>query len=555
VLDRKASVIVAGEVDLPRGWILTTVSSVGAVKLGRAKSPDTSIGVAPVKYLRTANVTDRGLDLSDVHEMDFTPEELVTYALKGGDLLVVDSSGSASQVGRTALWRNELSNCCYQNHIIRFRPHAAQPEYALTVFRHHFMAGTFATVARGIGILHIGASRFATLPFPLPPTDVQLRIAAEVAKRTYDLREAEDALKSALENVAEQNKEILLSAIDGTLIEGGPIETSSPVDTAPDLFDSYPWIWPLPRDWTWIRIDELGEIRLGRQRSPEHATGPFMRPYLRVANVLEDRIDSSDILSMNFTPDEYETYALQDGDILLNDGQSPELVGRPAIYRGEVPGACFQNHLIRFRAHENVDPDYAILVFRAYLHSRRFRDVARWTTNIATLSLRRFSSMPFPLPPLPVQRTISAEARKRLQASDIQEESIRRSLERLPLLEREMLELAVSGALVDSTTDGETATELLERLGPPPKEPRLPRSMRRVEPHTFGSDRLNSALIDVGKPLRLPDLYLFAGFDKDQPAQVEQFYLDLREEMDRSVRSVSSSDENAIVEAINRETD
>ena len=40
-----------------------------------------------------------------------------------------------------------------------------------------------------------------------------------------------------------------------------------------------------------------------------------------------------------------ETYELQVRDILLNEGQSRELVGRPAIYRGEVPGSCFQNTL------------------------------------------------------------------------------------------------------------------------------------------------------------------------------------------------------------------
>lgn len=67
-----------------------------------------------------------------------------------------------------------------------------------------------------------------------------------------------------------------------------------------------------------------------------------MRPYLRVANVFEDRIDTSSVMEMNFTQEEFETYRLEDGDVLLNEGQSLHLVGRPAIYRGEVPGACSQ---------------------------------------------------------------------------------------------------------------------------------------------------------------------------------------------------------------------
>ena len=63
-----------------------------------------------------------------------------------------------------------------------------------------------------------------------------------------------------------------------------------------------------------------------------------MKPYLRVANVFEDRIDTSSIKEMHFEEAEFEKYKLRDGDVLwLNEGQSPELLGRPAIYRGEPP--------------------------------------------------------------------------------------------------------------------------------------------------------------------------------------------------------------------------
>lgn len=38
----------------------------------------------------------------------------------------------------------------------------------------------------------------------------------------------------------------------------------------------------------------------------------------------EDRLDLSDVKLMNFTPEEFATYALKRGDVLLNEGQSPE---------------------------------------------------------------------------------------------------------------------------------------------------------------------------------------------------------------------------------------
>jgi type I restriction enzyme S subunit len=286
-----------------------------------------------------------------------------------------------------------------------------------------------------------------------------------------------------------------------------------------------------------------------------------MRPYLRVANVLEDRIDTTDLLSMNFTPEEYEVYSLRPGDVLLNDGQSPELVGRPAMYRGEVPGACYQNHIIRFRTAGLVEPEFALLVFRSYLHTGKFRSVARWTTNIATLSAKRFSAMPFPLPPLHVQQLIVAETRRRLDASAEQEAAVRASLARLPDFEREMLSTAISGTLVDSTAYEESASDLLARLGAPPKELRPLRASNEEEAITgmmssHADDRREGAglLADVvagaGRPLTLQELLLLAGFDKDSGADVERFYLVLREELGRSIQVVENLDENAIVDVM-----
>jgi type I restriction enzyme S subunit len=120
----------------------------------------------------------------------------------------------------------------------------------------------------------------------------------------------------------------------------------------------------IPDTWAWCAVEEAGEVQLGRQRAPQHHAGKNMRPYLRVANILEDALDLSDVKSMNFTPKEFETFALQAGDILLNEGQTPDLLGRPAIYNNEIEGCCFQKTLLRFRTHKEILPQFALIVFR-----------------------------------------------------------------------------------------------------------------------------------------------------------------------------------------------
>ena len=55
----------------------------------------------------------------------------------------------------------------------------------------------------------------------------------------------------------------------GTLFDS--IETTAP---AGEISTS-----PLPSEWRWARVDQVGEVTLGRQRSPQHQHGPHMRPY------------------------------------------------------------------------------------------------------------------------------------------------------------------------------------------------------------------------------------------------------------------------------------
>jgi type I restriction enzyme S subunit len=132
-----------------------------------------------------------------------------------------------------------------------------------------------------------------------------------------------------------------------------------------------------------------------------------MRPYLRVANVFEARIDTTDVNSMPFTDAEFGRYKLEKGDILLNEGQSTELVGRPAMYRGVPENCCFQNTLVRFKAFENTDSNYALQRFLLCLHDGTFQKISKKTTSIAHLGVSRFAELVLAWPPLPEQKKIA----------------------------------------------------------------------------------------------------------------------------------------------------
>jgi type I restriction enzyme S subunit len=157
------------------------------------------------------------------------------------------------------------------------------------------------------------------------------------------------------------------------------------------------------------RIDSLGSVLIGRQRSPKYANGEHMVSYLRVANVGDNKLRLGDVKKMNFTPEEQEHYRVLPNDILISEGQSRELVGQSALVTSLPESVCFQNTLIRFRP--NVDiihPAYAQALFRACLYSGVFVEIATQTTSIAHLGVQRFARLNVPVPSMDEQESYLA---------------------------------------------------------------------------------------------------------------------------------------------------
>src|SRR5690554_1795649 len=228
----------------------------------------------------------------------------------------------------------------------------------------------------------------------------------------------------------------------------------------------------LPQTWDWALVKEVGDVQLGRQRAPKYHQGTNMRPYLRVANVMEGYIDTRDIMEMEFNEKDYERYRLSEGDILLNEGQSHELVGRPAMFKGEVEGACFTNTLVRFRPRPGVSGNFAYMVFLSYLQSGRFQQIASRTVNISHLGAGRFADMEFPFPTLEEQTEIVRRVDQLFAHADRIEQQINNSLTRVNNLTQSILAKAFRGELTEQwrkdnpeLISGDNSAEaLLERI-------------------------------------------------------------------------------------------
>lgn len=327
----------------------------------------------------------------------------------------------------------------------------------------------FRFVSRGTTIAGVTKKQLLDVPITKPPLPEQRRIVAKIEKQFTRLDAGVAALRRVQANLKRYRAAVLKAACEGRLV---PTEAElarkerRTFETGEQLLQRIladrrsKWkgrgkysepsgpimpCYTAPSGWTFAAMRQAGEVQLGRQRAPQHHTGDHMRPYLRVANVFEARIDTADVMEMNFTPTEFEKYRLRFGDILLNEGQTPELVGRPAMFRDEVNDCCYQKTLIRFRAADGVVPAYALTVFRSHMHSGRFKKAASITTNIAHLTAEKFIEIEFPLPPLTEQKRIVVEVERRLSVIDELESDVTANLARATRLRQSILQQAFSG--------------------------------------------------------------------------------------------------------------
>ncbi|MSO37805.1 MAG: hypothetical protein EXQ69_06075 [Acidimicrobiia bacterium] len=460
-------------------------------------------GEGLIGCLRTSNVQAQ----VEWDDLWFVPERYLRspeQVVRNHDILI-SLANSFQLVGKVALIgrMSERSTLGAFISAIRVPPEldARFVYYQLTSTQ--MQAAIRAMASTTTNISNVSVGKLVQLPIRLAPAPEQSRISDRIDELFTDLDAGVAAIERVRRKLKRYRSAVLHAAVTGRLTASWRAQHGPPEESGADLFKRVlderrrqweartlakyerdgrtpPKGWQarypqpanpktdglpeLPDDWCWASHDQVGNVQLGRQRSPQHHSGKDMRPYLRVANVYEDRINTDDVKRMNFTPREFENYELRFGDILLNEGQSMELVGRPAMYRSEIPGCCFQNTLVRQRVFDGVLADYALIVALAQFRTGRYRKIASITTSIAHLGAERFASVEFPLPPSAEQTAIVETVLEKLSQIDAMEVEVRRSLVRGDRLRQAILKSAFAGKLVAQDPNDEPAAALLDRI-------------------------------------------------------------------------------------------
>ena len=292
-----------------------------------------------------------------------------------------------------------------------------------------------AEAGKGATQRNISQTILKAWPIPVAPPMEQDRIVAVIEEHFSRLDAVQSTLEGGLRSVAAFRRSLLTDAfkVNGTL----------------------------PHNWQRTEIEEVAKVQLGRQRSPQHHAGPQMRPYLRAANVTWAGLSLDDVKQMNFDEGDFETYRLWPGDLLLNEASgSPNEVGKPALWNGEIENCCFQNTLLRLQARD-INPAYLYWYCYMAALTGRFGEAGRGV-NIRHLGKQGLARFPIPVAPKVEQERIVTGLEEKFQQSSDCEAAIRQAHERVHALRRSILTRAFDGQLVARSTDDEPAMVLTD---------------------------------------------------------------------------------------------
>lgn len=205
---------------LPEGWTWSKLDQIGFVIGGLTKNPKRTKLPKQYPYLRVANVYANKLRLDEIEYIGVNDTELEKLLLQTGDLLIVEGNGSKDQIGRLAIWDDQIINCVHQNHIIKVR----LVDIRLSLWALYWLLSPVGrsyieqVASSTSGLYTLSVSKVGFLPIPLPPLTEQQRIISEIERRLSVIDELEAVVATNLKRAERLRQVILHKAFTGQLV-------------------------------------------------------------------------------------------------------------------------------------------------------------------------------------------------------------------------------------------------------------------------------------------------------------------------------------------------
>lgn len=406
--------------------------------------------------------------------------------LEIGDIVVEISGGGPGQpVGRTLLIDEEAlrragrplicSNFCRR---MRIHP-ALDPAFVQLGLLEKYLRGeveAFQTQTTNLRNLNFKDFLAGTV-LRIPPLAEQRRIVTAAAEIFSRLRAVSDRLVRVRPILRRFRQSVLSAACSGRLTEEwrerALAEGRRPFDSRGEWRAPGPLEPPeIPEGWALVSIRDVAETL---QYGTSVKAGKKIEdgiPVLRMGNIRDGKIDLSDLKWIDPRALDAAAYRLRRGDILFNRTNSPELVGKSAVFDHDLE-AAFASYLVRLTCDERrVCSRYVCHWINSPWGRQWSRAVKTDCVSQSNISGSKLLTMPLPAPPLAEQQEIVRQVEALFRRADAAERRAAAALGAAEAVRLAVLERAFRGGLVPAEAelareegrDCEPAAALLERV-------------------------------------------------------------------------------------------
>jgi type I restriction enzyme, S subunit len=451
--------------DLPKGWVEAPLGKVATTQLGRMLSARRETGANPKPYLRNRDVQWGRINVSDLPVMDFGTKDAEKFILMPGDVLVCEGG----EVGRAAIWNDQLAECYYQKALHRVRTSAdLLPEFLVYMLEHYAKTRKFEGHTSGSTIAHLPQEDLREILVPLPSIPEQKRIVEAIDEQFSRLNAGLASLERAWTSLRRMRASVYTAAVTGRLTS--PVGIPSPVDISRDVplslsltqenarkvkratEDLLGRVWSIPSTWTWRPATETCEVIASGSTPTQSAmtAGQGEIPYIKVYNLTQRGYLDFSVRPTFIDRATHETTLrrsrLFPGDILMNIVGPP--LGKVSVVPGNYPEWNTNQAVVVFRPIKSLHPSLLKYWLLSPLVMKLIQSTAKATAGQYNVSLTTCRALPLPIPPRDDQDLIVASIEERMSMVDSQEEVIQASMSRAVSLRSAILSAAFSGKLI-----------------------------------------------------------------------------------------------------------
>lgn len=426
--------------EVPENWVWVRLGAVCFFENGYAFKSDKFSSEKGIPVIRISNIKENNVDLDDCIK---TLEENIDekYIVHQGDLLIAMSGATT---GKNGVYMS--ANIAYLNQRVG-NIKVKNKELLIEKFRNFYIANMqneILNTAYGGAQPNISSQKMSVMTFPLPPLSEQQRIVERIEELFAKLDEAKERLQEVAESFAVRKAAILHKAFTGELTkqwrcENGVSDESWEEKTIGEICSSLKY-------GTSKKSSDDGEVVV-----------------LRMGNLQNGEIDWSNLA---YTSDEEDIkkYLLKSGDVLFNRTNSPELVGKTSIYRGEMP-AIYAGYLIKLDYEKNiVVGDYLNYYLNSSKAKEYYMQVKTDGVSQSNINAKKIGEFEISLPTITEQHEIVRLIDDLLARERAAQQATEQALASIDLMKKSILARAFRGELGTNKASEASALELLKQV-------------------------------------------------------------------------------------------